>query len=222
MISILLPTCHRPKLLQKMLHSLRSTTFGYVLEIIALIDDDMESRQIAREYGCVVDYSDERRSVLSLWNKGLQMAIGDLIHPAMDDLIYHEDWLKYGLESHHDKLGGCGVVGFNDLAYNGNIQVATQFMFDREYCRKYMGGVVAPPVYEYLCIDLEINERAKSLNKFYWDERVIVEHVHSAHHKRPFDEHDKWKVEQGLDVKDGKIFEERKAQGFPITWTPLI
>ncbi len=222
MISIILPTCHRPKALVGMLQSLRDTTEKSDVEIIALVDDDVESADISVDYGCILDYSDERRSVLQLWNKGLELCSGNLIHPAMDDLIYYENWLQYGIESHNEKLNGCGVIGFNDLAYDGNTQVATQFMFDREYCKKYMGGVIAPPVYTYLAIDLEINERAKALGKFYWDSRAIVEHRHSAHGKRQYDAHDEWKDKNDLAKKDGDVFEDRKTRGFPVEWSPVI
>lgn len=221
-LSVILPTCKRINGLRKMLDSLFSTTQMHDIEVIALIDDDIKSAQVAMEYGCKVDYSDSRRNVLSLWNKGLQMSTGDMIHPAMDDLIYYDNWLDYGLESHSSILGGCGVIGFNDLAYNGNTQVATQFMFDRMYCKWYMGGVIAPPVYEYLCIDLEINDVAKSVGKFYWDERAIVEHAHSAHGKREYDIHDQWKDENKLAEADGKVYEERKKHHFPVTWEPMI
>ena len=222
-LSVIIPTCKRPMILKAMLSSLISTTQGYEdIEIIALIDNDLKSAEIALENGCILDYSDERRNVLYLWNKGLQLSTGDFIHPAMDDLLYHENWLQYGLESHREELSGCGVVGFNDLAYDGNIQVATQFMFDKKYCREYMGGVIAPPVYTYLAIDLEINERAKMAGKFYWDKMAIVEHKHSAHGKREYDDHDRWKDENELAKKDGAIFEDRKARGFPIEWESLI
>ena len=221
-LSVILPTCKRPMILKRMLDSLISTTHGYDIEIIALIDNDLKSSQIAMERGCILDYSDERRNVLSLWNKGLTMCTGDMIHPAMDDLIYHENWLDYGLASHDDKLSGCGVIGFNDLAYNGNTQVATQFMFDREYCKRYMGGVIAPLEYEYLWIDVEINEVAKMAGRFYWDERAIVEHTHSAHGKRDYDSHDYYKDNEGLAEKDRIIYERRKASNFPVWWEHLI
>jgi len=221
-LSVLLPTCNRPKILNTMLNSLRDTVQGWEVEIIVLIDGDLESSKIAIDYGCSVDYSDTKRNVLSLWNKGLKMCTGNMIHPAMDDLVYHKNWLEYGLSSHDEKLNGCGVVGFNDLAYDGNTQVATQFMFDRQYCKDYMGGVVAPPVYNYLWIDVEVNERAKMAGKFYWDKRAIVEHRHSAHGKRDYDNHDRLKDEMDWSVLDGRIYKERKKNGFPVTWSPLI
>ena len=223
MISIIIPTCKRPEILKRMLKSLYETTKGHEVEVIAVVDDDIQSAQIVLETDCILDFSHNRRSVLSLWNKGLTMAHGELIHPAMDDLIYHENWLEYGIESHKEKLGGHGLLGFNDLAYNGNTQVATQFMFDIEYCKHYMGGVIAPPdEYKYLCIDVEINEKAKMNGRFYWDKRAIVEHAHSAHNKRPYDEHDEWKDRNNLSELDGEILEKRRSLGFPITWESLI
>lgn len=221
MISIIIPTCKRPDSLKRMLESLYETTKGHEIEVIALVDEDVQSAEIVLERDCILDFSHHRRSVLSLWNKGLTMSHGELIHPAMDDLIYHKNWLEYGIESHKEKLDGCGLLGFNDLAYNGNTQVSTQFMFDIKYCRDYMGGVIAPPDYIYLCIDVEINEKAKMNRRFYWDERAIVEHAHSAHNKRPYDAHDEWKDRNNLSEIDGETLEKRRAQGYPVTWEPL-
>jgi len=110
----------------------------------------------------------------------------------------------------------------NDLAYDGNTQLATMLLFDRQYCKDHMGGVIAPPVYKYYCVDSEWNAKAKSLGRFYWDERAKVEHLHSSHGKRPVDDLDKEKMDAGWMEIDNKIFEERKAQGFPVTWRPVI
>jgi hypothetical protein len=110
----------------------------------------------------------------------------------------------------------------NDLAYNGNTQVATMFLFDRLYCKKEMGGIFAPPVYNYYCVDSEWNEKAKLLGRFYWEEKSVVEHLHSAHGKREIDDLDREKMDAGWMEIDNKTFEERKAQGFPVTWQPII
>jgi hypothetical protein len=109
----------------------------------------------------------------------------------------------------------------NDLAYDGNKQLATMFLFDIDYCREVMGGIFAPPCYQYYCVDSEWNEKAKMLDKFYWDDRSIVEHLHSAHNKRPVDATDSYKEDKWMEV-DNKVFEERKSRGFPIEWEPLI
>lgn len=221
MISILLPTCHRPALLRQMLQSLRDTTGEYEIEIVAVIDEDDETLRVVSEF-CVdvTSYSPKRRGALSCWNKALRYSSGDILVPCGDDQTFYPKWLDYALESHKEKLGDYGVVGMNDLAYNGNTQVATMFLFDRKYCKEQMGGIFAPPMYRYYCIDSEWNEKAKMLGRFYWDERSIVEHLHSAHGKRPVDEHDRSRVD--LAGVDNKTFEDRKARSFPVEWEPLI
>ena len=221
MISIILPTCHRPALLSKMLESLKQTTQGFEVSVIAVVDEDEESRDIALEFGCFVNFSKTRRGALVCWNLALKAA-GDIIVPAGDDQVFREGWLEYALESHTEKLAGYGVVGMNDLAYDGNTQLATMFLFDRKYCKEQMGGIFAPPMYNYYCIDSEWNAKAKILDKFFWDERSIVEHLHVAHGKREKDQHDIAKEENNWMEIDNKIFEERKSHGFPITWELVI
>lgn len=223
MISILLPTCFRPNHLREMLRTLRTTTQGYELEIISVVDEDNESKDILTFYDAdVIDFSPVKRGALWSWNRALQLSDGDIIVPAGDDQVFHEYWLDYALESHNTKLKGYGVVGMNDLAYNGDTQVATMFLFDRKYCKEQMGGVFAPPMYHYYCIDSEWNEKAKVLGKFFWDERSIVEHLHSAHGKRSIDLHDQYKMDRNWMLIDNVIFESRKKSGFPVIWESII
>jgi glycosyltransferase involved in cell wall biosynthesis len=222
MISVFIATSGRSQMFRDMLESLKQTTPGYDIEAVAAIDDSPVSWDIANNYGVRVWYKSKRRGALQAWNDAFSMTNGDILVPAGDDQLFHEGWLKYALESHKERLDGYGVVGMNDLAYNGNTQVATMFLFDRKYCQDVMGGIFAPPMYSYLCVDLEWNEKAKMLGRFYWDERSKVEHLHSAHGKRPYDEHDLWK-DQSIDVQaDNNLFQDRKAQGFPVTWQPII
>lgn len=222
MISIFIATSGRAEMFANMLGSLYETTQGHEIEVVAVIDADYQAYEYAYKY-CVnvVDCSRTRRGALWAWNRGLQLSSGNIIVPAGDDQVFHPDWLDCALESFNKELGGYGVLGMNDGAYDGNTQVATMWMFDRAYCKEQMGGIFAPPVYKYFCIDLEWNEKAKMLNRFYWEERSVVEHLHSAHGKRLVDDTDKLKDESWME-EDNKTFEERKAQGFPVTWTQLI
>lgn len=223
MISVLIPTSGRPEMFGDMLVSLRDTTHGWDIEVIAVIDNDERALEIANLWDVhVVDYSLKKRGALRAWNTALFLSDGDILVPAGDDQIFHPGWLEYALESHRNKLGGYGVVGMNDLAYNGNTQIATMFLFDRQYCKDHMGGIFAPPMYHYYCIDSEWNEKAKLLGKFYWDDRSKVEHLHSAHGKRPVDALDREKMDAGWMETDNRIFRERKAQGFPVTWQAII
>lgn len=222
-ISILVPTCHRLDLLLNMRESLLRTTEDYDIEEIYVVDEDEQTRDYLTWVNVdMLDYSKEKRGALWAWNRALFHSDGDIIVPAGDDQLFYDGWLDYALESHQTRLRGYGVVGMNDLAYNGNTQVATMFIFDRKYCKEQMGGVFAPPMYHYYCIDSEWNEKAKILGRFYWDERSVVEHLHVAHGKRPLDMHDQFKMDSNWMELDNMIFENRKKSGFPVVWDSII
>lgn len=226
-VSILIAASGRPDLFKDMLISLKKTVnMLQDMETVFIIDSDLPSFQYATDFptysGQIIDYSPERRGALWAWNRALQLSTGDILVPAGDDQLFHDGWLDYALESHREKLGGYGVTGMNDLAYNGNTQVATMFIFDRQYCKDHMGGIFAPPCYNYYNIDSEWNEKAKMLGRFYWDERAKVEHLHSAHGKRPVDRHDLDRQAKDYMETDRIVFEERKANNFPVTWSPII
>ena len=222
MISVFIATSGRTEMFRDMLQSLRGTTQGWDLEVVAAIDADMDAWKIAQEFQTRNWYKSRRRGALQAWNDALTMTKGDILVPAGDDQIFHEGWLEYAIESWKHKVNEYGVVGMNDLAYDGNTQVATMFLFDRNYCKDVMGGIFAPPVYRYYCVDSEWNEKAKMLGHFYWDERSKVEHLHSAHGKRDVDDLDKEKQDAGWMEHDNEIFRMRKEMSFPITWGSLI
>lgn len=211
----------RPSMLSDMIQSLYETASGYLAEIV-VSTEDLDVANVAMRMGAhTISYREYNRGGLQAWNDALTLCQGDILIPTGDDQVFHPRWLEYALESHRERLGGYGVVGMNDLAYDGNTQVATMWLFDRKYCEDVMGGIFAPPVYKYYCVDLEWNEKAKSLGRFYWDERSKVEHLHSAHGKRPVDAVDLSKNADWMET-DNKVFAERKAQSFPVTWNPII
>jgi glycosyltransferase involved in cell wall biosynthesis len=224
-VSILIPNMGRTEMFIEMLESLHRTTNyinGVEIETVIVMDVYSRAAIYATNYNVIIDYSLTKRGALWAWNRALQLSSGEYIVPAGDDQIFHDGWIETALSSHERMLRGYGVLGMNDLAYNGNTQVATMFLFDRLYCKKEMGGIFAPPVYNYYCVDSEWNEKAKLLGRFYWEEKSVVEHLHSAHGKREIDDLDREKMDAGWMEIDNKTFEERKAQGFPVTWQPII
>lgn len=221
MISVITPTCFRPQMFKEMCESLYATTQGYDIEHIVLVDEDEETRKIAGEFDNVVlSFSPNKRGALYCWNHGLMLSKGTVIVPSGDDHLYYPKWLDYALESLETKLNGYGVVGMNDLAYNEN-QVATQWLFTRDFCKDHMGGIFAPPCYEYLCVDLEWEAKAKMTGHYYRDMRAVIEHRHSAHKKRPYDLYDENKM-SGMSDRDMATFLSRKARGFPIEWQSVV
>lgn len=221
-VSILIPTCYRPTMFSNMLDSLEETTVGYEIETIAVVDEDFETKKIADSRCTISSFSATMRGALYGWNHALKLSTGSIIVPAGDDQLFYPHWLDYALESHRERLGGYGVVGMNDLAYDGNLQLATMFLFDRKYCQEVMGGIFAPPMYRYFCIDSEWNAKAKSLGRFWWDSRAVVEHLHSAHLKRPIDQHDLFRMDEDWMELDNKTFADRLSANFPVTWASLI
>jgi glycosyltransferase involved in cell wall biosynthesis len=224
-VSILIPNMGRTEMFIEMLESLHRTTNyinGVEIETVIVMDVYSRAAIYATNYNVIIDYSLTKRGALWAWNRALQLSSGEYIVPAGDDQIFHDGWIETALSSHERMLRGYGVLGMNDLAYNGNTEVATMFLFDRLYCKKEMGGIFAPPVYNYYCVDSEWNEKAKLLGRFYWEEKSVVEHLHSAHGKREIDDLDREKMDAGWMEIDNKTFEERKAQGFPVTWQPII
>lgn len=223
-VSILLPTCGtRLELLDKMLHSLDDTVARNRYEVIAVVDESRDAVRLCMAYEVdVLDFSHTRRGALWAWNRALRLSDAPIIVPCGDDQVFHDGWLDFALESHHEKLNDSGVVGMNDLAYDGNKQVSTMFLFDRNFCKEAMGGIFAPPMLKYYCVDLWWNDKAKMLDKFYWDERSIVEHIHSAHGKRPLDSLDQEKMDAGWMEEDNKMYTKAKELGLPVTWKPII
>lgn len=86
MISILLATCGRPDLLREMLKSLRATTQGLELEVIAVVDESSECEKLLELYEAdVIDYSPKMRGALWAWNRALHLSNGQYLVPAGDD-----------------------------------------------------------------------------------------------------------------------------------------
>jgi glycosyltransferase involved in cell wall biosynthesis len=232
MISVILPSMNRMELLGQAVDSLFITTLGHDIELIIIIDEDMDSYELATTHlrdkwnqqakSFTVLFNKIRRGALSAWNEGLALSTGDILFPYGDDSLCHAGWLDYALETHRDKLDNYGCVGLNDGAYDGNKQVMTTLLFDRQFCKNEFGGVIAIPSYHYYCVDLELNERAKRVNKLIWDDRATVEHIHSAHGKRPIDSTDQYKMDSGWMEADNILFELRKEQGFPNDFKSVI
>lgn len=91
--------------------------------------------------------------------------------------------------------------------------VCTTMLFDRQFCKDVLGGVVAYACYKYLFVDAEIDHRARQSKRLIWRRDAIVEHMHAAIGKREQDqgdlEHsDTW-------IHDEAMFKQREMAGFP-------
>ena len=219
-LSVLIASMNRKVALGKLLWRLIETTKGHEIEIIVAVDEDVNTVQSLVGYPFVstLIFNQKRHGALACWNQALALSTGDMLFPCGDDQWPHMGWLDRALAVHRNKLGGYGCVGFNDLMHapTGPAHepvTMTTLIFDRRFCKEVFGGVVAIPCYKYLCVDCELNDRARAVGKLAWCEDAIVEHLHPANGKRQRDalddEHAQW-AEQ-----DRALYEARKAAGFP-------
>lgn len=221
--SILISSLGRPILFDA-LNSLRKTTYGHEVEVI-LVQDILEPTvfKLLEQFDrYIVDYSKYQRGALASWNRALKLSTGDMIFPVGDDQKFHPEWLTRALKYHAEHLGGYGMVAMNDLNFDGEKQLGTTVMYDRQFCKDVLGGVAAFPVYNYFYIDNELNERAKKVGKYGWCKDAVVEHIHWSNGKRPSDIIDQSRNSSNYMELDRAIFEQRKAQGFPNNFEPVI
>lgn len=226
-LSIVLPTM-RDRVFETL--ELFRVTTHYPAEVIVVTENkdliiDLDEYSYNKSDGIFTVkyyYSEKRLGALNAWNYGLSKSRGRWIFPSGDDQKPHDNWFLKGLDAHRLDLGGYGVVGFNDLALDGYKQVATTIMYDRQFCIDHFGGVCTIPKYNYLWIDVELQERAKKAGKFVWLKDAVVEHLHPAHGKRDGDWIDDEKVVNNWHNIDQQIYEDRKARGFPNDFDPVI
>lgn len=227
MLSYLICSMNRPELLRRMIQSLLDTSPIAGTEYCLGIDVDAQSVSISTELllnaGAKfnIDFSKSKRGSLETWNVTLKNSVGDLLFPCGDDQLAYPGWYEKAIQAHLS-LGCYGVVGLNDLMHDGSVTTATTLLFDRKFVKEQFGGRITYPCYKYYCQDSELNERAKRTGKFIWLRDAIVEHIHAANGKRPFDEHDKERAENEYQVSDTLEFERRKGLGFPDLWEAII
>jgi glycosyltransferase involved in cell wall biosynthesis len=223
-VSIIIPSTGRKDRLVACLKGLIATTQGLNVEIICVIDHDQESRAAVNKtlkgHKHRIDYSEEYRGNTTAWNAGLILSGGDYIVFAADDLQWGENWLQESLRVMHDSFDEKGgLVGFNDLHWNGN-QLATHYIMSRPFIVDVLGGVIAWDFYRHSFNDLETNERAKRAGRFAWAEKAVVKHDHWTFGDRPQDETDQRWLGHWQAASD--IYEQRKAQGYPSNYLPVI
>lgn len=223
-VSIVIPSMNRAARLEGCVKRILETTPYRPLEIIAVIDVDTESRDrlLALNNNCVkVLFNETRKGAIACWNQGLAAATGDILAFFNDDCMPDPGWLEAALKAHKEQLNGYGLIGFNDGYQDGN-ELSVQFLYDRQFCIDVLGGVMAYPVYGFAYNDTEAHARAKLSGHFYWCRESVVQHNHWS---RPG-------VGNGPDAlnhenialqgKDGFIYEERKAHGFPNNFEPVL
>lgn len=220
-VSVIIPTAGRATL-DAALESLYATTYlQYPVQAIVVTNggynwlswehDDNETPFWSTT---IVPANYFTPGAIAAWNNGLDVADGEYVVMAADDLVFQEGWLTEALEA----LPAKGCVGFNDM-HNGE-RHQTHFLMHRSFIVNYLGGCLVAPVYHHYYCDNELVARAKRANLYAYAEKSLVRHDHWANQRRPFDQWDE-SVKQYF-LADEKLFLERQAAGFPDDFSPVI
>lgn len=226
LVSIVIPTMYRKEYVLECTRRIKETTVNNNVEVVFVVDEDANSAIAIADYcanngvtGRVI-YRPRRQGRHKAWNDGMKFTNGNYFVHMGDDGFVQGDWLSIALDAHKRILNGYGMVAFNDMNLDGNTQVGTHVLFDRQFCKDVLGGVMLVPHYKSFCPDLEFNERAKRANKYYWAQNAVIEHIHSSNGKREVTLYENDKV---VDWEhDHALFESRKAAGFPNDFEPVI
>jgi len=214
-ISILLPSAYRAQQLRRAVELIRETTPQPVEILVSVVEDDRMSQEairgmpIPRHIRTVDEYE---RGAVYAWNLLMRLATGDVLALWADDLLPYSGWSDAALDA-LDEMGGHGVVGFNDLASDGE-EYAAHWLADRRFVEEHLGGVMYPAVYKSWWADREVTDIAKSLGCYRWCREAVVEHLNYTFGKSAAD---KTYLDAAMNYEaDRAVYEQRKAVGFSL------
>jgi glycosyltransferase involved in cell wall biosynthesis len=219
-VSVIIPSMNRPDRLKRCVESLKASVSNpEEVECITVIDCDMESQQsMIGMLWPVVMFSPERLGAITSWNIGLMVSRSNRVVFAGDDLEWTPGWLDMAIKAHQEKLGGYGMLGFNDGYQNGNT-LAVHYLIDKQFVKDIFGGRIAFPMFEFYCNDTVANRLAKKVNRFWWDKSVLVAHHHYTQTgvKDDLDRENESKLN-----RDIQKLEEWIQRGELVEWTSVI
>lgn len=226
-VSILMPTAYRPERLKLALATLHGTLDREqpqdVEVLLSCVSDDPDSLKLIQlhgyQYGLWIRTPEQyRRGAIWAFNELARFSTGDVLVDVDDDQFFHDGWLTNSLRE-LDKLGGHGLVAFNDLRSDGN-EYAAHFLVSRSFLLQHMGGVLWPPMYVSWWCDREMSDKAKAAGCYAWAKDAIVEHRHWSFGQSELDQ--TYRDGRAFHDSDRLLYEQRKRDGYPITWEPIL
>lgn len=219
--AILLPSLNRPEQVVRCVNSLRGTTDWRLVDIKVMIDlDDKASEKALDGMPIEVVYTTNKKGSIAAWNEMLGLFDNYAAYvAAADDLVFHQGWYAATMRA-LQLLGGDGMVGFNDLHYDGEKEWATHWLGTRDFLIDHNGGVIYAPHYGSWWCDPEVNDRARAVGKYIWAKDAIVEHLHADYGKAEYDP--TYTNATKYHAKDTETYKTRKAAGFPDDFPPVL
>jgi|SRR3990172_2269788 len=219
-VTVIIPTRIRPKMMLKCLGSLWKTTKDYEVETVVIVDNDPQTYEaLLNQPITKLIYNEEHLGAIPSWNKGLAVAEGDMFHPSNDDVLYRSGWLKHALKVHRERLDGYGFIALNSRIHDLDVQ-SGGMLFDRKFCKDHLGGVMFCPYYRHLFADKEVDLRAKVAGRFQPCYKAVAFHMHPCERRRPVDANDIWRDK--FWPYDEAIFNVRQNNGFPDDFEAVI
>lgn len=216
-VALIVP-CVRNAQAARMIEQARATAGGVPLAVVAVADGESpDLAPLQAVPGITLLVNGEQRGAVRSWNRGAAATDAPYLVLGADDLWPHPGWLTEAL-AEMDRLGGMGLVGFNDLHRHGDV-LATHWLTSRRFCDEVLGGVLAIPAYYHYYFDPEINERAKAAGRYRWAARAVMEHRHPLAHKAAMD--DLYRLTHDTHyAADKATYERRRAAGYPNDYAP--
>lgn len=214
-LSMIFPV-RRPDKALAAIESVKSSSTRRDVEIVVVTDTAECKEALASLKGVALVHLPVKVKASIAWNEGAQVAKGDWLVPAAEDLFFHPCWWEV-LAPHLNEA--WGVVGFNDLSGSDN-PLATHFAASKLFAVDVLGGVLVPPVYHHAYVDVEVCERAADRHAYVYLDGCHVEHLHPAWGKA---EKDALYDENSLSfAQDRATFIYRRSIGFPNAWPPVL
>lgn len=189
LISLLVPSRHRPGQLVDMWHSAIETAVDAdEVELIVRLDEDDHSYDELRRRGTrgQVRWLQGPRTILStMWNEAYELARGDILMHCADDIRFRTDtWDAYVIttfEKIPDKIAFVyGRDGGHDQA------LGTHGFIHRKWCETV--GCFVPPHFSSDFNDTWLNEVAERLGRRIYIPEILTEHMHPAWGKGQLDQ----------------------------------
>ncbi len=191
---------------------------GRDFEFLVTIDIDDKSMNTAPVMNRLAGYGNLKYQIVQhvskiyAVNTGIEGQKFDILFIVSDDMIPQvygfDNIIRSDFSKHFPDLTGC--LWYNDGFQKDNVNTL-QIMGRRWYERF---GYVYYPGYKSLFSDVEYQDVAKRLGKIVYIDNVIVRHEHPNYGFGKYDSH--YRMNNTNEAHDKKLYEDRKAIGFPV------
>lgn len=223
-IAVLLPSAYRPQQLVNCINSLKTDPEPWpVCDVfVSLVSDDPSSIRAIMDWPVEIEIrtpEQYRRGAIWAWNQLLIPAYDyELFVLGADDLVFGPGWAQRAVAA-LDRLGGSGLVGFNDLSSDG-LLYAAHWLASRDFIVNDLGGVMYPQMYKSWWCDREVTDVAQRANKYIWAKDAIVEHFNYTFGKSKVDQTYRDAITNYQ--ADEQLYYDRRARDFPKNYPPVL